>query len=441
MPTTANFRIGFIFAHSQQTTASFACSLMIARYMKRRTECHQVVLSSIFNLCVMSEMVVAVERAKKVYRIAVSTLFFLQGLCFATWASRIPSIQQQLSISESLLGVILFALPAGSMISLAFSGKLVTKYGSKKIAVNALLLYSLLLPAIGFSSTPILLIASLILFGLAGNLANIAINTQAVHVEARYGRNIMASFHGLWSTAGFVAAGIGTFMIGRGIVPLTHFVIITGIIATGVAASYHFLVTEEKTAAPSSHLFVKPDKTLLRLGILAFCCMICEGAMFDWSGIYFQKVVGAEKSWIGAGYTAFMCAMASGRFVADWVANKLQFTRTIFISGILITSGLLLAVILPNVLPSIIGFLIVGFGVSSVIPLIYSEAGKSKTVSAGMALTAVSSIGFLGFLIGPPLIGIVAGIFSLRASFLLIAFIGLLIAFMIRYGRAAGSEK
>ncbi len=394
-----------------------------------------------FQMCVMSDITIAIERTKRVYRIAVSTLFFLQGLCFATWASRIPSIQQQLGISESLLGVILFALPAGSMISLAFSGKLVTKYGSKKIAVNALFLYSLLLPAIGFSSTPALLITSLIFFGFAGNLANIAINTQAVHVEARYGRNIMASFHGLWSTAGFVAAGIGTFMIGKGIVPLTHFVIITGIIATGVAACLQYLITEEKAPASSAPLFVKPDKTLLRLGILAFCCMICEGAMFDWSGIYFQKVVGAEKSWIGAGYTAFMCAMASGRFVADWVSNKLKFTRTIFISGLLITGGLLLAVLIPKVLPSIIGFLVVGFGVSSVIPLIYSEAGKSKTTSAGMALTAVSSIGFLGFLIGPPLIGIIAGVFSLRISFLLIALIGLLIAVMIRYGRPAGSNN
>lgn len=375
-----------------------------------------------------------IGKTKRVYRLAVSTLFFLQGLCFATWASRIPSIQQQLSISESLLGVILFALPAGSMISLTFSGKLVTKYGSKKIAVNALLFYSLLLPAIGFADTPLLLIASLVLFGLAGNLANIAINTQAVHVEYLYGRNIMASFHGLWSTAGFVAAGIGTYMIGKGIVPLTHFVMVTALIAAGVAGSFHYLVAEEKTKATASRLFVKPDKRLLRLGILAFCCMICEGAMFDWSGIYFQKVVGAESSWIGAGYTAFMCAMASGRFVADWVSNKLQFSRTIFFSGILITGGLLLAVLIPNVLPAILGFLIVGFGVSSVIPLIYSEAGKSKTTSAGMALTAVSSIGFLGFLFGPPLIGIVAGMFSLRVSFLLIAFIGLLIAVIIRYG-------
>jgi MFS family permease len=326
-------------------------------------------------------------------------------------------------------------------VSLLFSGAVVTKYGSKRVAVNAILLYSLLLPAIGFSNNIPLLIGSLVLFGVAGNLSNIAINTQAVHVEAKYGRNIMASFHGLWSTAGFVAAGIGTYMIGKGIVPLTHFVIITAIIAAGVAVSFQYLVSDEKTttAATSTRLFVKPDKRLLQLGILAFCCMVCEGAMFDWSGIYFQKVVQADKVLVGAGYTAFMCAMASGRFLADGVANKLKFSKTIFFSGLLIATGLLIAVIWPSVFPSILGFLLVGFGVSSVIPLIYSEAGRSKTIAAGMALTAVSSIGFLGFLAGPPLIGIIAGAFSLRISFMVIAMIGLLIAGIIRFTRTEAS--
>jgi MFS family permease len=381
----------------------------------------------------MAEVILSLQRTRKVYRIAVSVLFFLQGLCFASWASRIPSMQQKLNISDSLLGVILFALPVGSMLSLTFSGRLVSKYGSKKIAANALLLYSVFLPIIGLSTNVWLLIAALVLFGMAGNVANIAINTQAVHVEAKYNKNIMASFHGLWSLAGFLAAGIGTYMIANGVLPLTHFVLMSTLIVGSVAISFQYLLPDEKTSSQTnSGFFVKPDKTLFKLGILAFCCMICEGAMFDWSGIYFQKVVKAEKEWVGAGYTAFMCAMASGRFVADWVANRLRFHKTIFISGLLIATGLGIAVVFPFILSSIIGFLLVGFGVSSVIPLIYSEAGKSTTISPGMALTAVSSIGFLGFLIGPPLIGVIAGAVSLRLSFLLIAIIGILIAIIIR---------
>lgn len=387
----------------------------------------------------MSEIVLAIHKTNKVYRIAVSTLFFLQGLCFATWASRIPSIQQQLALSESMLGLILFAIPAGSLISLGFSGALVTRFGSKKVAANALLLYSLFLPLIGLSQSPVLLIASLVLFGMAGNTANIAINTQAVHLEAKYGRNIMASFHGLWSLAGFFAAGVGSYMIGNGIVPLTHFVLVTTLLVAGVAISLPYLLPDEQRPATATKLFVKPDKFLLTLGVLAFCCMICEGAMFDWSGIYFQKVVGVDKDWVGAGYTAFMCAMATGRFVADWVANRLKFKHTILFSGLLIAAGLGVAVWFPTLVTSVAGFVLVGFGVSSVIPLVYSEAGKANNMSAGLALAAVSSIGFLGFLMGPPLIGLIAGAFNLRVSFALIAVMGLLIAFIvIRMGKDKG---
>ncbi|MBD0277671.1 MAG: MFS transporter, partial [Flavisolibacter sp.] len=162
----------------------------------------------------MSELVYSLERSRRAYRIAVGCLFFLQGLCFASWASRIPSIQQSLQLSDAALGLVLFALPVGSMLSLPFTGWLITRFGSKRVATNALLLYSMLLIALGWAQSSIVLILFLMLFGMAGNTANIAINTKAVGVEAKYGRNIMASFHGLWSMAGFTAAGIGTFMIG-----------------------------------------------------------------------------------------------------------------------------------------------------------------------------------------------------------------------------------
>ncbi|HEU4470042.1 MAG TPA: MFS transporter [Flavisolibacter sp.] len=376
----------------------------------------------------MQDATISLNKLRKAYRLAVGCLFFMQGLCFASWASRIPSIQQKLGVSEMSLGLILLALPAGSMIGLPFSGWLVTRFGSKRVAANALLVYSLLLLAVGFSPTIWMLVAGLVLFGMAGNISNIAINTQAVGVEARYGRNIMASFHGLWSLAGFAAAGIGSFMTGRNIVPFNHFLIITALLLAGIAACFQYLLPEEQgKATTGAKLFGKPDKQLLGLGLIAFCCMLCEGAMFDWSGIYFKKVVEAPPAMIGAGYTAFMCTMAAGRFFADRVTSHLGFKKTVRISSVLIASGLGLSVVLPHLYTAIAGFLLVGFGVSSVVPLVYSEAGKSKIFAPGPALAAVSSIGFLGFLIGPPLIGIIAGLFSLRLSFLFIAIIGILI--------------
>ena len=379
----------------------------------------------------MAELLLSVEHSKKAYRIAVGCLFFLQGICFASWASRIPTIKQTFNLSDAALGVILLAIPIGSMISLGFSGWLVTRFGSKRIAITAVLSYSILLVALGSASTIELLITGLVLFGMAGNTANIAINTQAVGVEAIYERNIMASFHGLWSLAGFTAAAIGTFMIGREIIPFHHFIMIMAFILLGVAFSFQYLLPDAEKSEEKVPFFVKPDRPLLILGLIAFCSMICEGAMFDWSGIYFQKVVGAEAAMIGAGYTAFMCTMATGRFVADWVILKLGFKRTVQYSGLLIATGLGIAVSFPTILFSIIGFFLVGFGVSSIVPLVYSEAGRSKKISPGLALAVVSSIGFFGFLAGPPLIGIVAGVSSLRVSFIIIAAMGVSVALIV----------
>ena len=377
----------------------------------------------------MSEFILTLERSNRIYRIAIGSLFFMLGLTFATWASRIPSIQEKLGLGDTSLGLVLFALPVGSMLSLPFTGWLVQRFGSRKVAANALLVYSLMLVLLGFVENLPQLLFVLVLFGSSGNVANISINTQAINIESRYGRNIMASFHGLWSLAGFAAAGIGTFMIGENVFPSRHFLLISSLILMGIALSFRYLLPDEKREVKAASFFIKPDRRLLLLGVIGFCCMICEGAMFDWSGIYFQKVVGAEKSWIGAGYTAFMCTMAGGRFIADWVAHKFGFKRTVQYSGILIAAGLGVAVVFPYLVSALIGFFLVGLGVSSVVPLVYSEAGKSINLSPGAALSAVSSISFLGFLIGPPLIGVVAGVFSLQLSFVLIALMGVGVVF------------
>lgn len=379
----------------------------------------------------MSELAVSIQHhTRRAYRVAVSTLFFLQGLCFASWASRIPTIQQSMQLSESALGLVLFALPAGSIFGLPLSGWLVTRFGSRSVVINAIVLYVILLAGIGLAQNITQLVMVLVFFGATGNIANIAMNTQAVGVELKYGRNIMASFHGLWSLAGFSAAGIGSYMMGRNIVPFTHFSTIAGAILLALAAIFQYLLPNEEKKPVAQKLFVKPDRSLITLGVLAFCCMMVEGTMFDWSGIYFKKVVGAEKGWIGAGYTAFMCTMAAGRFIGDWIATRAGISRTIQVSGLLIAGGLSIALIFPALVTAITGFLLVGLGVSSVVPLVYSAAGRSTTLSPGMALAAVSSIGFLGFLIGPPLIGIIAGASNLSVSFTVVAIIGFCVTIM-----------
>jgi predicted MFS family arabinose efflux permease len=261
-------------------------------------------------------------------------------------------------------------------------------------------------------------------------MVNISVNTQAVWVEALYKRPIMASFHGLWSLAGFAGAAIGTLMIGANILPFYHFVTIAFTAVIVLSFSGRYLLNDETGTNVGNKLLAIPDKSLLFLGLITFSGMICEGAMFDWSGIYFQKVVQPSKEWVGAGYTAFMLTMATGRFIADWFAHKFGLKATLQLSGGLIASGLLFSVVFPNLLSALVGFLLVGFGVSSVVPLVYSAAGKSKTLSPGLAIAAVSTIGFFGFLLGPPVIGFIAEVSSLRVSFTLIALMGITVAIL-----------
>ncbi|MDN5287522.1 MAG: transporter [Mucilaginibacter sp.] len=361
--------------------------------------------------------------SKKALRIAVGAMFFMAGLSFSSWASRIATVQQTMGLSDAGLGAVLFSLPVGLMCSLPFSGWIITKIGSKKLLISALVLYALALVCLGMAQNTFQLIICLVCFGFCSNAVNISVNTQAVITEELYKKPILASFHGLWSLAGFAGAGIGTFMIAKGIAPFHHFLLMLVVIIIGVIAAARYL--KDDKVASSGPVFVMPDHSLIKLGVIAFCSMICEGAMFDWSVIYFKKVVLAPTALVGIGFTTFMFTMAGGRFVADWFAHRYGLKRTLQVSGSLTATGLLIAVAFPYVYTAMAGFLLVGAGVSSVVPMVYSAAGKSKTMQPGVALAAVSTIGFMGFLVGPPIIGFIAGIATLRASFVLIAAMGI----------------
>ncbi|WP_153797263.1 MFS transporter [Foetidibacter luteolus] len=372
----------------------------------------------------MVQAALAVNISRRATRVAVSVFFFLAGFCFASWASRIPNIQQKLQLSEGGLGTVLLSLPVGLMVSLPFSGVLVSKFGSRKIVILAALLYACTLPFLGLVAEVWQLSLTLFFFGFFGNLFNISVNTQAVGIETIYGRSIMASFHGLWSLAGFSGGSIGTLMVSSDISPFAHFCIVSSAEILTVIVTCKYLLFSDAKHAKKQPLFVMPDSFLLKLGLIAFCCMICEGTMFEWSGVYLKKAVQASPELVPLGLTAFMSTMAAGRFTGDWLSEKLGKKTMIQMSGLVIAAGFLLAVFFPYVITTISGFLLVGIGVSSVVPLVYGTAGRSKTMPSGMAIASVSSIGYSGFLFGPPLIGFIAEASNLRWSFAVIALLG-----------------
>ena len=368
------------------------------------------------------------NHSTRIHRIAIGVAFFIYGGCFASWASRIPDIKNLLQLSEGQLGIVLFALPIGTLVSLPMSGWVINRLGSKRIVLAAAALYALLLVGIGHWNDMYSLMANLVCFGAAGNLLNIAVNTQAVALGKYYEKPIMGAFHGMWSIAGFVGAGIGALMIDHHIVPFHHFLMVSAAAIAGVIGIAAYLISNDQLQQRKKEpLFAMPDKPLAILGAIAFCAMIGEGALYDWCGIYMEQVVQVEKRLVGYGLSAFLFSMAAGRFLSDWTVRRFGAKATLTLSGALSSLGLVLSVAYPHFGVAIFAFLLVGIGSSAIIPLVYSLAGKSGKLSPGAALAAVTTIGFCGFLVGPPLIGFIAEFTGLRAAYAAIAAMGIVI--------------
>ena len=380
------------------------------------------------------------QKAKQSYlnrmRLAMSFFYFGMGFCFASWASRIPDIKSFLNLSEGDLGTILFALPIGQLSAMPFSGKIVTRFGSRKVLLFALPFYAFSLTNIGLAEQPWQLALGLYLFGICGNFSNISINTQGVYTEQIFKKAIMGSFHGSWSLAGFCGALVGLVMMAFHLTPYQHFLIVFAIVGLIIFINYKNLAKVKVVKHETFELkprFGKPDSSLVWLGVIGFCCMASEGIMFDWSGVYFKDIVKAPGALVILGYTSFMITMASGRFLSDILVRKFGAKKILLISGVTISVGLYTAVVFPYLIPSTIAFMMVGFGVSNVIPIVYSTTGRISSIPTGEALTIVTGISFLGFLMGPPIIGHIAELTSLRYSFAFIGMFGVFISVVAYY--------
>lgn len=364
---------------------------------------------------------------KESTRTAVSILFFLHGLCFSSWASRIPHIQQHLGLNDGQWGLFLFFIPVGDLCTMPISSWLVHQYGSKRFTIISLVLYASTLSLLGIVHDVAMLCVGLFLFGATSNLVNICVNTQSLLIQKCYQTSILAMFHGMWSLAGFVGAAFGMLLIALGISFKWHFFIVATIIVICSVFLNHYLINGNNvdTNRPKSSW---PNQTLFFLGILACFCFICEGTMFDWSGVYFRKVIHAPDRLVGVGYATFMSTMALGRFLSDGFINRWGPRIVLVLSGSSIAFGISLALLLPNIISSTIGFAFVGIGVASIVPIIYAEAGRSGRFSPPIAVAIVSTVGFVGFLGGPPFIGALSVWYGLEKALYMLVIAGVCIA-------------
>lgn len=344
-------------------------------------------------------------------------------------------MKDRFSLSEAELGGILFMLPLGALAALPASGWLVQRWGSRQISAVVLVLYGLFLFITGISGNLEVLSVSLFLFGMLGNLGNIAMNAQGIAIQQILGKTILSSLHAMWGLGAFAAAAVSGWMMHFDIEVGGHFAWIGSVASVSALLFYFFLVPDPAATGEKQQVFVLPGRGLLLLGLICFCVAMSEGAMADWSSLYYRQVTHAMHTSSTAGYTAFALCMTMGRFAGDRLLQLLTHAQLLRINGLLILSGIFLALVFPVKWIVISGFALVGLGVSSVFPIVYMLAAKSKSMSPSASLAAVSSVGFTGFLLGPPMIGFVAEETGLRLSLWIIAVLGcfiILLAFRVK---------
>lgn len=364
---------------------------------------------------------------RKHIRAACSIFFFISGFGYASWASRIPTIQQQLNLNEAQLGTVLFAMPVGLILTLPLTKYLLRKHSSNLIMLIGALLFNITLCLPGFTNSILQLMIVLFVFGAARNIMNISMNGQSVAVQAHYTKSIITTFHGVWSMAGFAGAGLGYLMVANNIGTEYHLPMAGILMVLLSLAAYPQTLYQEPIPEERKPVFSLPDKSVLGFAIICFACMATENVMYDWAIIYFEKAGMAPPSTAITGFVVYMIFMTMGRFGGDKIVHKIGIVNIIKFSGLMIFFGLLLVALFPYKSVIFPSFALVGLGVSCIVPLIFSLAGRDKTVNSGTRVASISTIGYLGFLVVPPSVGYLAHATSLRWAFGILSFLGLMI--------------
>lgn len=365
-------------------------------------------------------------------RFSIGILFFICGLNFATWATRIPDFKSFLSLSDAQLGTVLMGLPIGSLVSLPIAGWLLTKYASRWICIMAIAMYVIVIPGLSLMSSPITLFVGLFFFGMAGDIMNIAMNTQVVSLEAKMNKIIMSSFHAVFSIGLMAGAFLGGILEKEHFTTTEHFSLVALSNILLIPFSFPNLLTDKPVQDES-----KPKSSILNLGpyliilsFIAFCGMLCEGAMADWISLYFKEYSPDSPFPITIGFSFFAAAMVIGRFVGDKISLKYGVSNILIVNGILIGLGMLLTLLFSSIYLKIGGCFLTGIGISTIVPLIYSQAGNQKEIMPSIAIAGVSTIAYVGFLLGPVIIGYLSDFVGLDKALFLIVVLGFLAAFI-----------
>ncbi len=380
--------------------------------------------------------------SKKTIRIAVLLIFLAQGICFASWASRLPDIKEIFGLDNwTSFGFLMFMIPIGKFVAIPVVGFLFPRIGSKKTVLISILGFILSLFSVGLVPGVYFLTAVLFLFGTFWNMTDISLNTQAIEVERIYGKPIIATFHATWSLAAVIGALIGFAMINLNVTPFYHFTFITIIAVLIVLFCYKYLLnpvvkpkSEKQKEEPviEKKSFSFSEILLVQLGIIWLLALVVENTMFEWSDVYFQSVIDAPKS-MQIGFLVFMVMMFTGRMLTNLAYTKWSKRAVLQIAGTCIFVGFIISSLFINVSDHVgikvvinsFGFMLIGLGISCMVPTIYSIVGDKAKTPVGQALTIMSGISFVGPLLAPLMVGMISDKISMQAAYFVVGLFGL----------------
>ena len=353
-------------------------------------------------------------------RLAIAFFFFADGLLLGSWATRIPAVQRQADVTTTQLGLALFAASLGALVAMPLAGWIGARVGSRRVTTVALVGGAGSLVVVSLAGDLAALAVGLFGFGAGFGAINVAANAQGLALEARYGRAILSTFHAAFSGGALAGAAGGALTAAFGVGPQPHFGALALAVAVGGVAGSRWLLPPNSNAEPSDRTLVRPPRSVLVLGAAAFLTLLAEGAAVDWSAVYLSDSVGASAGAAALGYTAFSLAMVVSRLCGDRINERAGPVTLVRAGGLIAASGLAVALAGGSTALALVGLSSMGAGLGVIVPVLFRAAGTAPGLAAGSGVAVVSSIGWLGFLAGPPAIGFAAGTFGLRNALWLV---------------------
>ena len=380
-------------------------------------------------------MSVMTERRVPGSELCTGLVFGVLGMGLAGWAPRVPDVKSQLGLSDTELGMALLAMAAGSLLFMPVTGRLIGRFGCRPVLLGSSVSFSLalVLPALAGSLTG--LVVALFVLGAALGCLDVSANAQAAALERANGRQIMGKCHGTYSIGAIAGAIAGGVAAQAGMSVLLHLLILGLVLALASLLFLQGIPADEpdqlsdSESEPRPGALALPSAAVWGLGAVAFCALMAEGAMLDWSAVYLREHVSAEPFLAGAGFALFSAGMAAGRLICDRVAEvrgRLFIVRT----GALVAAvSIVFSLIQTNPVLATLGFVAFGFGLSGILPVMFSIAGTGKAgMPPGAAIAALATTAYTGLLIGPALIGMIAGLVGLPSSLISLPILMVVIA-------------